>query len=399
MLPSAEASVPLGPILPQSACKLVNSTPFGKRHPGLQLDKLSSAGEMEDQREALVKVAECIGDDGLLQALIARRHGMLDMIGARRLNMVTRGPMTLHLSRSGSLENAGIALHPVCGFVHLPGSGIKGLARAWAETVWAPAQPDVEGAWRRIEQVFGWSTGSERHKRDWRPDVVDTPVGSSVGGIVFHDAWPLAWPSVELDVVNNHHADYYDGKDDPGDWENPRLVYFLAVGAGVEFEFALSARRSADDGLLEQAREWLAAALQFEGAGAKTAAGYGRFRVTDAESEAAPPERLTSARFNLRLAAPAFLAGAKQSREDCDLRSATLRGLLRWWWRTLHAEHVDRNTLRCLETAVWGNAQAGSPVRIAVDFMSGGAPVKHPDKRDGQFIRQHQLQQPDHRKR
>ena len=388
------SSQPSDPILPRSCRDIVAATRIGRRHPGLQLDKLSSAGAMTNQRTALIKVTECVRDDGLLQVLADRRRKMLDTRGARRLNMVTRGPMTLHLSRSGSLENAGIALHPVCGFVHLPGSGIKGLVRAWAETVWAPAQPDAEEAWQRIEQVFGWSVGSERHKRNWRPDEAGTREGSSAGGIVFHDAWPLAWPSVELDVVNNHHADYYAGKDDPGDWANPTLVYFLAVGAGVEFEFALSARRSAANGLLEMALEWLAAALQFEGVGAKTAAGYGRFKATGTENETTPPERLASVRFDLRLAAPAFLAGAEQSREDCDLRPATLRGLLRWWWRTLHAAHVDRDALRRLETAVWGDAQAGSPVRLAVDFVSGGAPMRHPGKDDRQFLDTHEIQRP-----
>ena len=394
MSPPPEPSISSGPILPRSARDLVGAVSITRRHPGLQLDKLSSAGEMQDQRAALVDVAKCACDHELLRALTARRRETLDAMGARRFNGVTRGPLTLHLSRSGSLENAGIAFHPVYGFVHLPGSGVKGLARAWAETVWAPAQSDAEGAWRRIEQVFGWSAGSERHKKNWRPEAVEPPPGSSAGGIVFHDAWPLTWPMAELDVVNNHHVDYYAGKDDPGDWENPTLVYFLAVGAGVEFEFALSARRPADDGLLEPALEWLAAALQFEGAGAKTAAGYGRFRATGAESETAPPERLSSARFDLRLTAPAFLAGANQSREDCDLRPATLRGLLRWWWRTLHAAHVDRDALRRLETAAWGDAQAGSPVRLAVDFVSGGGPERHPDKRETSFLDRHGLQRP-----
>ena len=387
-------SVPSGPILPRSSCDLIRAVPVERRHPGLQLDKLSSAGEMKGQRAALDEIVKSARDDELLRALNVRRREMLDAARACRLRMVTRGPLTLHLSRSGSLENAGIALHPVYGFVHLPGSGIKGLARAWAETAWAPGQADAEGAWRSIERVFGWSAGSERHKRCWRPETVEPPPGSASGRIVFHDAWPLAWPTVDLDIVNNHHARYYAGEDDPGDWEDPIPVYFLAIGAGVEFEFALSDRRPAGDGLLELAREWLAAALRFEGAGAKTAAGYGRFEATDAESEAAPPERPASVRFDLRLAAPAFLAGARQSGEDCDLRPATLRGLLRWWWRTPHAAHVDRDTLRRLEAAVWGDAQAGSPVRLAVDFVSGGKPEPHPDKGDRGFLDRHDIQRP-----
>ncbi len=67
--------------------------------------------------------------------LCARRNATLTSLDAKRFPMTTRGTLTLHLSRSGALENAGIALHPVYGFVYLPGSGIKGLTRAWAETV------------------------------------------------------------------------------------------------------------------------------------------------------------------------------------------------------------------------------------------------------------------------
>jgi len=45
---------------------------------------------------------------------------------------------------------------------------------------------------------------------------------------------------------------------------------------------------------------------------------------------------------------------------------ATLRGLLRWWWRTLHAGHVDAPTLRALETAIWGSTRRGGAVRISL---------------------------------
>ena len=313
--------------------------------------------------------------------------------------MTTRGPLTLHLSRSGALENAGIALHPVYGFVYLPGSSVKGLVRSWAETVWAPAQDDKEKAWRQIEEAFGWSPGSERHKRGWRPNTVASPEGASAGRLIFHDTYPLHWPRLTLDVINNHHLKYYAGEDDPGDWENPILVYFLAVGADEKFEFALSDRKRGGDDLLETARGWLRDALTVEGAGAKTAAGYGRFKPTEGNQEVTIPPQIVSKHFDLRLTTPAFLAGADQKREDCTLRPATLRGLLRWWWRTMHAGHLDRASLKRLETAVWGNSQSGSPVRIAVDFIEGGGPQQHPDKRDRQFQQEHSLRRPDSRQK
>ena len=59
-------------------------------------------------------------------------------MGALRWRCATTGPLTLHLVRASALENAGICLHPLYGFVYLPGTGLKGMARAYAETVWLP---------------------------------------------------------------------------------------------------------------------------------------------------------------------------------------------------------------------------------------------------------------------
>ncbi len=370
------------PILSESTRELVKKVSLKERHPGLQLDKLSAAGNQKHQKSMLEQVAWALRDEDMLRTLRDRHDTMLNSLDALRLQMTTCGALTLHLSRSGALENAGIALHPIYGFVYLPGSAIKGLTRAYAETVWAPAQSDKEKAWRQIERVFGWSPGSERHKQVWRPSEITTPAGASAGRLVFHDAWPCCWPQLILDVVNNHHSKYYDGKegDGPGDWEEPTLVYFLAIGADEKFEFAISDRTNSDSELLKLTYGWLKEALIFEGAGAKTAAGYGRFKPVEGgqASMLEPiPEKMTGATYELQLASPAFLAGAKQEKEDCDLRPATLRGLLRWWWRTMHAAHLDPKTLKRLETAIWGDAESGSPVRIAVSRAKGGGPKQY----------------------
>ncbi len=436
------------PILSYSTRGLVDgdSVSLCSRHPGLQLDKLSPLGDgkMEDQKSALVNVTKTLRDTQLLNSLRARRDATLESLNAACLSMTARGSLTLHLSRSGALENAGIALHPVYGFVYLPGSGIKGLVRSWAETVWAASQPDKEKAWRTIEEAFGWSPSSEKHKfpqrkegrPGWRPCEIeqqknvptDGPVFSDAGArlmagmagdaaagrLVFHDAWPTRWPRLVLDVVNNHHVKYYKGKDDsgdaPGDWEDPTLVYFLAVGRGEEFEFAISDRKPTDDRLINLASGWLRDALTTEGAGAKTSAGYGRFRPVEDRAATLLSTDFTkagfaSASFDLKLVTPAFLAGAEQKREDCDLRPATLRGLLRWWWRTMHAAHLDCKILEQLETAVWGDAKSGSPVRIVVDLVDGGGPEKYDYKDPQQTFRpkqefkgQNNLQEPLNRK-
>ena len=173
----------------------------------------------------------------------------------------TSGSLALHLARASSLENAGICLHPIYGFAYLPGTGLKGLARAYAETVWLPLQ-EPESGMAAIRRVFGQAGAKE----------------SASGTVVFHEAWPSAWPKLIVDIVNNHHKNYYAGKDAPGDWESPEMAYFLAVDRDQEFLFALGKRseETAEEDV-DLAREWLDGGLTQLGFGAKTAAGYGRF--------------------------------------------------------------------------------------------------------------------------
>src|SRR5204863_449066 len=132
----------------------------------------------------------------------------------------------------------------------------------------------------------------------------------------------------------------------PGDWEDPVPVYFLSVPAGVPFRFAVAKRwDDVPPADVELAKDWLAGGLTVLGCGAKTATGYGRFTVEPGVPPVAAANR-PSVAVVLELVTPAFLAGANQQADDCDLRPATLRGLLRWWWRTMHAGFVDVPTLR-----------------------------------------------------
>ena len=140
--------------------------------------------------------------------------------------------MTLHLARASALENAGLCLHPIYGFTYLPGTGLKGLARAYAETVWLAAKPPERQneAWKTIERVFGWAPGSDQvapgKAKPWKPgdpglDHAEDDAANA-GVIVFHDAWPEKWPSLLVDIVNNHHSTYYQSQED-----SPRVTGIL----------------------------------------------------------------------------------------------------------------------------------------------------------------------------
>ena len=337
--------------LPSTALALVEKVSDHIQHPGIRLDKLSWAGDQKEQSPAIDRVCRCARDHALLASLFDRRGAMLDAAGALRFCGRTKGALTLHLSRANALENAGLALHPVYGFAWLPGTGLKGMTRAWVEkTVWQSDESDQRAAKARIEQAFG---------------TLD-----KAGRIIFHDAWPIQWPQLKRDILNSHHSDYYRKGRPPGDWENPNPVYFLTVAEDTEFEFALSDRNSTDDSLLEHVAGWMCAALEDAGVGAKTAAGYGRIvpsvSASVRRSKATLPSSYDRQTHRLTLASPAFLAGAEQEQFDCDLRPASLRGLLRWWWRTMHAEHLKPRDLAKLEALIWGDTQRGSAVSLSL---------------------------------
>lgn len=367
-------------------------------HPGVLLDKFvqsydPSGHETRKWQEAVQRptaedVARVSQPPSDFDALSMRWIKALQGLNATVLRCTTTGPLTLHLARASALENAGICLHPLYGFAYLPGSGLKGMTRAYAETIWLAAQKDAKQAWRQIEDVFGWAPNPDRRRQiedskhpAERRHEVDRDAGSleikaSSGNVVFHDAWPESWPQLGVDIVNNHHPDYYQAKPEdnehpPGDWENPNPVYFLAVKPGTTFQFALAKRR-ADvlDGLVVLAREWLLGALCHLGAGAKTVAGYGTFKPASEQTPPLSSPTRSAFETTIELVTPGFLAGALQRADDCELRPASLRGLLRWWWRTLHVGFMDVKTLRALEAAIWGDTVSGGAVRIIVENIS-----------------------------
>ncbi|MBC7324033.1 MAG: type III-B CRISPR module RAMP protein Cmr6, partial [Moorella sp. (in: Bacteria)] len=104
-----------------------------------------------------------------------------------------------------------------------------------------------------------------------------------VGSVLFFDALPAGPIKVQADVMTPHYAPYYQPQgapQPPGDWFDPVPIPFLTVAPGQPFFFALAPRRP---GCQEDGRDcalvlqWLEEALAGIGAGAKTAAGYGRF--------------------------------------------------------------------------------------------------------------------------
>jgi CRISPR-associated protein Cmr6 len=167
------------PLIPPIARRL-HALVKQNTHPGLKLDRFADSWDDAGDRRGLSERVQKPTVDEVVElsnsppmtpdeytALFGRWEKTL---GANSFTGTTAGPLTLHLARASALENAGICFHRIYGFVYLPGSGLKGLARAFAETVWLEAEGDTPDNREKIEAVFGTT--------------------ARAGSVVFHDAWP-----------------------------------------------------------------------------------------------------------------------------------------------------------------------------------------------------------------
>ena len=149
----------------------------------------------------------------------------------------------------------GITLHRIFGLPIIPGSALKGAARAYAQLVEGKSDDDPE-----LVAVFGTT--------------------EQAGSVIFLDAIPLEVPKFQLDIMNPHYPNYYRApeKNPPADWESPNPVFFLTV-TETPYRFAIAARSEHGNSLLDLAEEWLKGALRGIGIGAKTSADYGYWAI------------------------------------------------------------------------------------------------------------------------
>ncbi len=203
----------------------------------------------------------------------------------------------------GVIENAGIALDRCFGLPFIPGSAVKGIARAQA--LWeihAAKAEDKSRMLRLAMLLFGYGSNDIKGDFAWaggasEARAVAAEIGSTdfKGGACFLPAYPTTPPTLVVDMVNPHYPEYYRGKRQRAtDDESPIPNYFPAVEAGSSFGFAVLLNRVTQlngitpEDLLRQAKEWLQHAVTRKGVGAKTAAGYGWFEIGRKQPAAAP---------------------------------------------------------------------------------------------------------------
>ena len=223
---------------------------------GSRATAASEIGSDESPISALEVSPKTVGDRALVEEAAARLDDLVKALKGQTFRRTTAWRFVTGLGRSHPVEN-GFAWHHILGTPYLPGSSLKGLARAYAR--------DWEGlSAKDVERIFGP-----------RPEAALT-----VGSIAFLDALPVAPVALEADVMTPHYGPWYQDGKPPGDWHSPTPIPFLTVAPDQTFLFAVLPRNPAKPECREDCKRALSLldrALETLGAGAKTAVGYGQF--------------------------------------------------------------------------------------------------------------------------
>ncbi len=260
--------------------------------------------------------------------------------GTERFRGTALSRMILGLGSESVLET-GITVQYITGLPIIPGSSLKGLARAYAlytiaEKLGMPAHLQqfalrelgdwiaAENGEAREKAQEGFVKAVEPHevkdakdpfkqavKNDGSVDVptmfallsAEDELGLTVqafravfgsndkaGMCIFHHAvvadLPFGTRLYDVDVMTPHFGRYYKSiasgnLSKPDDADDPNPVLFLTTGQGITWHFAIGLRRGGVPAASDFAKTWLKGGLTELGVGGKTAAGYGVFSVDE----------------------------------------------------------------------------------------------------------------------
>lgn len=179
------------------------------------------------------------------------------------------------------VEN-GFAWHPTLGVPYLTGAAVKGLIRSYIENNLDTDNPENPDKKELLLQWFGSTDKDPKNHTKEMP--------ARAGELIFFDALPTKPVTLGVDIMTPHMGKWYEkgGTDQaagtaeavPADWHDPVPVSFLvAKDITLLFSFALRPYPDADkihpEIDLADVVNVLNRALEYAGAGGKTATGYG----------------------------------------------------------------------------------------------------------------------------
>ena len=253
----------------------------------------------EDDKRGWIRETVGLGPSGngdQITHLLERQRKLCEALGGKVAELQTQGNFVTGTGLSHPVEN-GFTFHPTLGMPYLPASGVKGLLRGWVEE-WMPHATDAEKK-ACIARWFGAAKGSDKDAENESEE--------GAGCFIFFDALPSKPVNLGCDVMTPHMGKWYEKGGDytardeattaPADWHSPVPVPFMVVKAATDFNFMIAPRTIGNAQVdaqtladLPTVMQALKDALEWLGAGAKTATGYGRM-VQTTEAMARESER------------------------------------------------------------------------------------------------------------
>lgn len=212
-------------------------------------------------------------------------------------------------SGGGTTEHAGLCIHPHFGVPMIPGSAVKGVTRhllwiKWRDAVESEEKDKAKDFAKELVDVFGYPTGDDGKIKEGKKTIVRTPnldhwcqenipelvldsnkkAEALAGKIVFLPAMPIGSAQLDVDVLTCHHMEYYSPtkeKTHATDDESPNPQFFPVVKKGATFEFAVRPTLRGTDAMVQRALILIQEALELNGIGSKTSAGYGWFSIDE----------------------------------------------------------------------------------------------------------------------
>lgn len=198
-----------------------------------------------------------------LQTLVAQLHGSSQ-------RYTSDWHFITGMGNSHPVEN-GFSWHPTLATPYLTGASVKGLVRAWVELNDDGLESDLLK--QRLKSWFGTAEKGD--------------IAEQSGDFIFFDALPDEPANLACDIMTPHMGKWYSEGGEaspdkpetlPADWHEPIPVPFLVV-KDTSLVFHIAPRKAKDQAQLEPLLKALTDALDYLGAGAKTAAGYGYFSL------------------------------------------------------------------------------------------------------------------------
>jgi CRISPR-associated protein Cmr6 len=303
-----------------------------------QLAIQDEVGKLDDQRIRIVLEQTASADDswqnlytGLSQRTESLAGEVDDGTGNRIKAIVTAEfPWRVRVGGlQGFRERLLPVMHPIYGIPYVPSSSIKGLVRAWARE---QKEPD-------IKHLLGYLEGSD----------------SSMATVEFLDAFPTR-PSLSSDVATPQW-----------NWKKDLIAYaygpaphqLLSLQA-LELKIGLTHTSRGKEADVLRVMLWLEKALLANGLGSRSSAGYGVATKVNNHCYLPEVQAMNEKIYTFEIWSQGMYGSTPPARSNnhrrgiMEFRPSAVRGILRYWFRSIALGLYSPTDCKQLEQTLFG---------------------------------------------